>query len=375
MSAALAPLAARPGLRAPAAGAPGEPSLREVLVSQPSRFTLDAAIAVMLRASGRADPGQAVRFQAQAGLAFVGADVAAVSQEAGGFRATIGLLGLTGPSGLLPRPYTELVNSERRRRSPALGAFLDLLAQRPIAQFVQAGIKYRPHRAADIAAIGGMTDRAAPADALRGALLALVGHATPGLADRLVTGTDPLLYHAGLFAARPRSADRLGALLSDWLQRPVEVQQFAGHWVRLDRSQRTALPARHAPGQFNRLGVDAAIGSSAWDIQSRIVLRIGPLDRAGFESLMPGGALLPRLVALARTYLDGETDFRIRAVLAAPSVPPAGLGIRAGSRLGWNSWLATRGPRLADADDALFGTDVASGRPDCSPETHPGGGP
>ena len=40
-------------------------------------------------------------------------------------------------------------------------------------------------------------------------------------------------------------------------------------------------------GQFSQLSNNAAAGLRAWDPQARIVLRIGPLDRAGFERLLP----------------------------------------------------------------------------------------
>src|SRR5262249_26142087 len=156
--------------------------------------------------------------------------------------------------------------------------------QRPVAQFAEAGIKYRPHRAA---AARALSDPAAkPADGLRDVLLALTGYGTPHLAPRLAVGTDPLLFYAGLFAAWPRSADRLAAILTDWLGRTVEVEQFAGTWLALGPAQMSALPAGDRPGQFCRLGVDAAIGSRAWDVQARIVLHIGPLDLPGFEAML-----------------------------------------------------------------------------------------
>lgn len=292
-----------------------------------------------MRAAGRADPGDAIRFHASAGLGFVAADVAAVAADGAGFALTTGLLGLTGPSGVLPRPYTELVNGERRRRAPALGAFLDLLAQRPLAQFLRAGIKYRPHRLAET-----------PADGMRDALLALVGHGLPGMAERLGPILDAVLFHAGSFAIRPRSAERLGALLSDWLGQAVTVEQFAGHWLRPAREERTALPARGVAGRFHRLGVDAAAGARCWDIQSRVVLRIGPMEYDRFRALMPGGAVLPQLMSLARTYLGMETGFAVRPVLAAAAVPPLSLGAR---QLGRDSWLPRR-HRTRDADEALF---------------------
>ena len=106
-------------------------------------------------------------------------------------------------------------------------------------------------------------------------LLSLTGYGTPHLTDRLAAGDEPLLHYAGLFAMRPRSADRLGALISDWLGMKVEVVEFAGAWLPLPPDQRTRLSAH---GAWCRLGVDAAAGVRAWDPQARIILRIGPLD-------------------------------------------------------------------------------------------------
>jgi type VI secretion system protein ImpH len=335
----------------------GARSLLRTLTEEPQRFGFDAAIDVLMRATGRADPGEAVRFHAVSGLGYVPADVLEVEETEAGLRATIGLIGLTGPSGVLPRPYTDMVNAEQRRRSPALAEFLDLLAQRPIAQFAQAGIKYRPHRAAAQAAADQTAEAAAlatPADGLRDILLALTGYGTPHLAPRLASGSDPLLFYAGLFAAWPRSADRLEAILSDWLGRPVAVEQFAGAWLALEPGQMSALPSGDRPGQFCQLGIDAAAGSRAWDMQARIVLHIGPLDLPGFEAMLPDRTLLRRLASLVRAYLGFETDFAVNPILAAAEVPPLRMAAEAPSRLGWNSWLPTTEARRDDADEALF---------------------
>ena len=57
---------------------------------------------------------------------------------------TVGLMGLTGPSGVLPRYYSEVVTQTLRSRSTALRDFLDLLSHRFVAFFAGAGMKYRP---------------------------------------------------------------------------------------------------------------------------------------------------------------------------------------------------------------------------------------
>lgn len=331
-------------------------SLVQTLLEEPARFSFDAALAVMMHAAGSGQAGDAVRFQASTGLGFVAADLAAVERAGSGFRVTTGLLGLTGPSGVLPRPYTDIVNTEQRNHSPALAGFLDLLAQRPLAHFATAGIKYQPHRAAHAAAIGHGAPRPA-VDGLRHMVLALTGYGTPHLAPRLAVGTEPLLFYAGLFAGRPRSADRLGAILSDWLGQTVAVEQFAGAWLSLGAEEMSTLPTANRPGRFNALGVDATIGSRSWDVQSRIRLRVGPLTLERFNAMLPDRSLFRRLASLVRAYLDCEVGFSINPVLAAAAVPPLGLQAASPARLGWNAWLPTSAPRRHDAAEAIFETD------------------
>jgi type VI secretion system protein ImpH len=158
----------------------------------------------------------------------------------------------------------------------------------------------------------------------------------------------------------PRSANRLSALASDWLGMKVEVIEFAGAWLSMPPDQRSRLGAY---GQFNQLSADAAVGVRAWDPQARIILRIGPLDRAGFERMLPDRPAMHRLVALVRAYVGMETGFAINPVLKAASVPALQLSaaIDPPPRLGWNTWLepaAGSRDRTEDASEPAFDAEL-----------------
>ena len=73
------------------------------------------------------------------------------------------------------------------------------------------------------------------------------------------------------------------------------------------------------------MSVDAAAGVRAWDQQARIVLRIGPLDLAYFERLLPDQPLLRELIALVRAYVGFEVGFAVNPVLAGDAVPALAL--------------------------------------------------
>jgi type VI secretion system protein ImpH len=326
-----------------------------LLGSVPRRFRFDAAVRVLVRARQKRDPAEAVRFRSAPGLVYPPADVLEVRQQGDALPdVTVGLMGLTGPSGVLPRYYTEILTQTLRSRSAAMRDFFDMLSHRFVAFFASGGAKYRPARSAEFAALSKEPDPVSQA------LLALTGYGTPHLIDRLAAGSEPLLHYAGLFALRPRSADRLGALISDWLGMKVEVQEFAGAWLSLPPDQRTQLSVH---GAWCRLGVDAAAGIRAWDPQARIILRIGPLDLAAFQRLLPNRVALHRLVSLVRAYIGFELGFAINPVLAARQVPPLRLNASADTPplLGWNTWIpgpeggfTTRG----DATDAVFEAEV-----------------
>ena len=337
------------------------------LIARPRRYRFDAAVRILMHAAATGDPAEAVRFRAPLGAAYPSAEIAALQTNAGALPiVTTPVMGLTGPTGVLPRHYGEILHTNLRNNSTALRDFLELLSQRFVGHFARAGMKYRPHRAAEMARLGGSDGR----DGLAQALMAFVGFGTPHLLPRLAVGPDPLLHYAGLLSMRPRSADRLQAMLSDWLGRKVEVVQFVGDWLSLPSDQRTRMPQGRRAGVFNRLGVDAAIGVRAWDIQARVVLRIGPLDAAGFAALLPDRPLLRQLVALTRVFLGFETGFAINPVLAVGAIPPLRLGGDGPpARLGWTSWMPSA-TRSRDAAEAIFTAETVEAE-DAPPQIPP----
>jgi type VI secretion system protein ImpH len=347
------------------------PSPLQALARTPRRFGFDAAIRVLTLARRTGDPAEVARFRSPPGLTYPAADILDVRGEgppAGRPDVTVAMIGLTGPSGVLPRHYTDSVVQALRNRSSSLHAFLDMLSHRFVAFFARAGAKYRPARAAETASLATPPAQ----DPISKVLLALTGHGTAHLTDRMLIGDEPLLHYAGLFAMRPRSAERLGTLVSDWLGMRVEVIEFAGAWLNLPPDQRTRIGAI---GQFSQLSANAAAGVRAWDPQARVILRIGPLDRAGFERLLPDRLALRRLVSLVRAFVGFEIGFAINPVLAAGAVPPLRLDATADPppRLGWNTWLEPvvgGRRRTEDAGESVFEAEIIEAQGLAPSEAH-----
>ena len=312
---------------------------------------------------------EVVRFRALQALSFPASTIYDLARSTNGAAPimTVAFLGLTGPSGVLPRHYTELLlRLERDLKGPekhALRDWLDLFNHRLIALFYRAWTKYRFWLAYE----RGEADRAEP-DGFTACLYSLVGLGTPGLRGRLrVEGREhvlarvedlALLHYAGLLAQRRRNAGGLEALLADYFALPVRVQQFQGQWLALEPTSQSRLGLGNC-----ELGTNVVAGERVWDVQGKVRLRLGPLTYAQFLDFLPDRTPLPEhkafflLVHLVRLYVGAELDFDVQLVLAAEDVPECRLDQEGvGPRLGWNTWLISRQP-ARPVEDAIFASE------------------
>src|SRR3546814_19221737 len=89
------------------------------------------------------------------------------------------------------------------------------------------------------------------------------------------------------------------------------------------------MPRRDPPRlgrSAHALGGGCVRGSRYWDRQTTLQLRIGPLDRKRFQTLLPSGALLADVVELTRFLTGLALDLRIKLALRADQAPRIELG-------------------------------------------------
>jgi type VI secretion system protein ImpH len=369
---------------APAEGTRREPTVEKRLFEQGFAFDFFQAVRLLQRlepnrkAVGHAGPpaAEAVRFRSHLSLSFPPSpifDIARPTNEEPVPTMIVAFLGLTGPSGVLPRHYTELLLRHEREakflEKHALRDWLDLFNHRFVSLFYRAWEKYRFYLHYEHG-----KDTGPEPDAFTRCLFSLIGLGETRLRQRMRVAVMEeqdeehkekalariddrvLLYYSGFLAHRPRSAVALEAMLRGYFQLPLEVKQFSGQWLTLD----PATQSRVGSGD-GQLGINVVAGDRVWDAQSKFRLRLGPLHYDQFTEYLPDRSPVPRRKAffmvchMTRFYVGPELDFDVQLVLKKDEVPECHLAQSDGGtpRLGWNTWIRSQDyPR--DAEEAVF---------------------
>jgi type VI secretion system protein ImpH len=249
--------------------------------------------------------------------------------ENGPARMKVNFMGLTGPMGVLPYSYTELIRDRNRFKDYTLEDFFDIFNHRIISLFYQAWEKYRFFVAYE-------RDRQ---DRLSRYLMSFVGLGTAGLERRQAVADESLLFYCGLFSMQTRSAAALEQVLTDYFEVPAAVEQYVGAWRALDTSNQCRMEG--AVPYSDQLGMGAIAGDEIWERQSRARIRLGPLSARQYLSFLPAGDAWEPLRAITTFFSGGEIEFEVELVLKREDVPPCEL--RADGEtpplLGWFSWI------------------------------------
>lgn len=288
---------------------------------------------------------EVVRFRVNSSLAFPPSQIRSIQWPRGRSpRMSVNFMGLTGPMGVLPYCFSELVIERSRAKDTSLQEFLDIFNHRAISFFYRAWEKYR----FPVAYERGQGDQ------FSHHLLDLIGLGTEGLQDRQQVLDDSLVYYCGLLAAQPKSAAALQQILSDYFEVPVEIDQFAGAWCRLDPDSQCDLDGAAASAS-SQLGVGAVVGDEIWDQQSRVRIKLGPLGLSQYQDFLPEGTAFEPLRALVRFFSNDEFEFEVQLILKREEVPPCELGAGgdAAPRLGWVTWIKSK-PQDSDPGETVL---------------------
>lgn len=263
-----------------------------------------------------------------------------------GLNMTVGFMGMTGPSGVLPVAYTELLVDRRNQFRDNTGhQFLDLFTHRAVSLFYQAWRKHRFY----------LSYEAGNTDGFSRNLLDLVGVGLRNLQQRLLAtgGGIPdrfLIHYAGLLSQKPISAANIGALVRGYFAVDAHIEEFVGQWMQLPVHEQSSLASGHCC-----LGLNAFVGERLWDRQTKIRIRIGPVDAAQFAQFMPGMPGLAALRELIRFCVGFTLDCDVALILKRDAIPAPVMDASSSmaTRLGYNVWMNSL-PPTKDSDDVCF---------------------
>ena len=247
--------------------------------------------------------------------------------------------GLFGPNGPLPLCLTEYAYERILHHGDAtFAAFCNVFHHRLLSFFFRAWADAQK-----------TVDFDRPTDQQWSQFVAsLIGLGMESLQGRDTVPDRAKLYFAGRLVQHNRNAEGLEAILQDFYGIPAQVCTFVGRWLKLPAASVCKLGSSRESGI---LGATVIMGSRVWTCQLHFRVRMGPMNFADYQRMLPAGGSFRRLRDWVRQYVGEESSWDLCLVLAKDEVPVIQIG-RAGL-LGWTTWLKTK-PFDHDAEDLVL---------------------
>jgi len=291
---------------------------------------------------GDARPSQeAVHFRATTSLAFPGNDILSLQPAADREHQQemqVSLMSLSGSTGVLPFHYSELLQQRNRLHDTTLTSFLDMFNHRSLSLFYRAWKKYRyPINYESQAVAGNNTN------SFNQVILSLLGLGTKHTSEQLPLSLENIISVGGFLSRTIRPAQAVEKMLQFHLGMPVAIEQFKPQWVAIPPDTRSSLaPDAYTPGVNNQLGVNAMLGSSGWQVQSKFSVKLPDLSYEQLMQMRPNGDYMAQLKTLTRFTVGSELEFDFLLTTKRKNLPLFKLTSSGDNQpiLGWNTQLS-----------------------------------
>ena len=257
-----------------------------------------------------------VRVGQEATLAFAPSEISGFNpgEEGRPSQMTVAFLGLMGPNGPLPLHFTEYARQRIRHAGDrTLAAFINLFNHRMLLLFHRAWSQVEPT---------AIQDRP-KARRFETHLGSLMGIGLSEFQDRGAVPDQAMLQYVGWFANPVRSAEGLHAILSDYFEVPVAIEEFQGEWLELPEESRLRLGG---PPEVCALGKGTILGRRAYAVQSRFRVVFGPLSSEKYARFLPGSFSLTQLKNFVRAYAGDEFAWDLKLKLCEDASSQIRLG-------------------------------------------------
>ncbi len=266
---------------------------------------------------------EAFRIGQRAYMAFAPREIACMDWRNGKVNLQVFGTGVWGAQGAMPLHFTELVYSRMENHDHALADFVDLFHHRALSLFYRAWF---------------ISQDSATLDRTDDEKFAFYVGSLAGLDLQEITASS-LPSHTRLrstahLVREARNPEGLLGAIQDYFQVPVNIKEFVGQWIALERCDQTQLGNNDAA---MLLGKGAILGETVLDRQHKFQLIIGPLSLEQYLRFSPWGQDLPILKEWVRNFVGFEYAWEELLLLNAQAVPHASLD--GTHQLGYASWL------------------------------------
>ena len=259
-------------------------------------------------------------------------------------RMVVNFFGLLGTNGPMPLPITEYIHDRSLNHGDkTLASFLDVFHHRLISLFYRAwacnqqSVSHdRPEEDRFAVYIGS-----------------LFGIGEESLSNRDQVPDIAKLHYSGRLACQTKNAEGLKEILQDYFHIPVDIEQFVGQWIDLPPENYCRLGESL---ENAKLGYTLVVGSRFWECQQKFRIKLGPMNFAEYQRMLPEGSSISHLNAWVKNYVGDELNWELQLILRASEISRICLG-KIG-QLGWSTWLGSK-TFEEDADDLILGTLVA----------------
>jgi type VI secretion system protein ImpH len=242
-------------------------------------------------------------------------NIAGFKPKGDSWRLTVRFLGQFGPQGALPLAVTEEAYGWLLRNDDAFPRFADVFSHRFLQLFFRAWANARP-----------LVQHDRPDSDRFGVYIgAHIGLGSPVFQNLDSVADDRKLAFAGVISAKVKSASRLCNFLGGLFGIKVEVEEFTGTYLQLERHDCSRIGQR-----LSTLGKDMVLGSAVYSVQDKIRIRIYARDLAQYLDFLPSGTQCEPLVDAVFFYLGDEVDWDVELALPVKDVVASGRTTRHG---------------------------------------------
>ncbi|MDI3377212.1 MULTISPECIES: type VI secretion system baseplate subunit TssG [Acinetobacter] len=319
-------------------------SVTENLFQTPKKFEFIQAIRLLRHVPFRLNQRRWAShfyFGTSLELGFPATEIEHLAQENDRIELVNLIVGLTGTQGALPYTYTNKVKRSARPQRKETQAFLGLFNHTLSAQYVDASLVHHLPLRYEIEEENHYLKIL---HALNGYIAEQ--HQQPELDEYFAE-------FAGLMQGQNHTAYALSTMLRCIFKQQVKVQEFIREKFALNDAQKTSLGGQNP----SLLGVNTFCGDQVEQMDGKIEIQIGPLQRQDYLRFLPSGVHSQRLKQILQTWSNPTLLVDVRLILKHEDVQPFQLSSVHEQGLGQGAFLmsAASGQDRDDTCYALIG--------------------